>query len=128
MKHVLTFVAVAALAACGGSKKSSPDPSNPNDPNVAAGSADPAIDPTLPSWAPQSCKAYAKAVYQAVECEPIAQAKRDDIKSKYDTDLAAWKADTNVDDAKVAAVTAECDKSKEAVRVAIGDNCVPPSK
>lgn len=125
MKNLFTL-AFVLVAACGGSKK--PDTTNPNDPNVAAGSADPAVDPTVPSWAPQSCKDYQKAVFQAVECEALEQGKRDEIKSKYDTDAAAWKADQNVDDAKVASVGTECTASIEAVRAAIGDKCVPPAK
>lgn len=125
MKHLLTFVAALSLAACGGGSKKSNDP---NDPNVAAGTADPAVDPTVPSWTPASCKAYHKAVYQAVKCESIEQAKRDEIKSKYDTDAAAWKADQDVDDQKIAAVATECTASTDAVRAAIGDACVPPAQ
>jgi hypothetical protein len=125
MKHLVSFVAVVALAACGGSKNSS---TNPNDPSVAAGQADPAVDPTVPSWTPQSCKNYQKAVFQATKCDAIEQGKRDEIKSKYDTDAAAWKADQNVDDAKIAAVATECTATTESVRAAIGDKCVPPAQ
>ena len=122
MKLVLTFV--ACLAACGGSKQGGS--SNPNDPDVPAGAADPAVDPTVPSWAPPSCKEYQKAVYQAVKCEALAQATRDEIKSNYDTDAAAWKADQDVDDAKIAAVAGECSARAKSVRLAIGVNCMPP--
>jgi hypothetical protein len=121
MKILVSLVAVCALAACGGSKKSS---SNPND--HSAGGAE--VDRTVPSWTPESCMAYQKAVYQATECDAIEQGKRDEIKSKYDTDAAAWKADQNVDDAKIAAVKTECTASTESVRAAIGDKCVPPAK
>lgn len=123
MKILVSLVAVCALAACGGSKKSS---SNPNGHSVAAGEAE--VDPTVPSWTPQSCKDYQKAVFQATKCDALEQGKRDEIKSKYDTDAAAWKADQDVDDAKIATVGTECTASTESVRTAIGDKCVPPAQ
>jgi predicted lipoprotein len=81
----LAFALVLALAACGG--KSSDSKTTPT-PGEAA--ADDMIDPTLPSWAPRSCKAYHTAVVKAYDCTEIAQATRDDIKAKYEAANTSW--------------------------------------
>ncbi len=83
----LAFALVIALAACGG--KSS-DSKNPASPGATAEADDDMVDPTLPSWAPKSCKAYHTAVVKAYECTEIEQATRDEIKNKYEAANTSW--------------------------------------
>ena len=128
MKKLVACVVFALVAGCGGGSKKSSTTADPNDPSLAAGEADPAVDPTVPSWTPQSCKDYHKAVYQAVECDALEQAKRDEIKAGYDTAASTWKAETNATEAKIGEFAASCTQSTETVRAAIGSLCVPPAK
>lgn len=82
----LAFALVIALAACGGKSSDSKNPGSPG----GTGDADDMVDPTLPSWAPKSCKAYHTAVVKAFECNEIEQATRDDIKNKYEAANTSW--------------------------------------
>ncbi|MDQ3338750.1 MAG: hypothetical protein M4D80_26590 [Myxococcota bacterium] len=117
------LVLVVALAACGGSKKDSSDPGTGSGMSGQTG-----VDPTVPSWTPDSCKAYQKAVFQAVNCEKMEKAKRDEIQASYDTAAASWKAEQNATEAKIAEVGQSCTSSTESVRAAIGDLCVTPAQ
>jgi hypothetical protein len=111
------FVLVVALAACGGSQKA---------PGTGTGaSGQTGVDPTVPSWAPASCKAYQKAAFQAANCEAIEQSKRDEIQASYDSASASWKAEQNATDARIAEVDQACTSSTESVRSAIGELCTP---
>ena len=122
------IVLVLALATCGGSKKDN-NTTTTTTPSTGSGQeGEVGVDPTVPSWAPQSCKAYYKAVFQAVNCEPIEKAKRDEIQATYDSASATWKAEANATDARIAEVEKSCTASTESVRAVIGTNCVPPAK
>jgi len=83
----LSLALVLALAACGGKSSDSKTTPSPTPGEVAA---DDMVDPTLPSWAPRSCKAYHTAVVKAYDCTEIAQATRDDIKTKYEAANTSW--------------------------------------
>jgi arginine decarboxylase-like protein len=85
MKLALTLV--IALAACGG--KSSDSTTTPTS-GSGDTAADDMVDPTLPSWAPRSCKAYHTVVVKAVDCTEMEQAARDEIKAKYEASNTAW--------------------------------------
>ncbi len=79
------FALVLALAACGGKSSDSKTPASPG-----TGDDTGMVDPTLPSWAPASCKAYHTAVVKAYDCTEVAQATRDDIKNKYEAANKSW--------------------------------------
>ena len=121
MKKTFACALIAVLAACGGGPKR---PTTTNQGEVG----DAEVDPTVPSWTPQACKDYNKAVFQAIKCEAVEQAKRDEIKATYDAAAAGWKAEENADEAKVNEVAASCVQSTESVRATIGSLCVPPAK
>ncbi len=84
----------------------------------------PTVDPTVPSWLPEPCLAYHKAVVQAIDCKAIDQGKREEIQKAYGDASASWKAEQNANDAKVAEIGATCTKATEAVRAEIGQKCV----
>jgi hypothetical protein len=121
----LLFVTLVALTACGGSKSqdTSTGPSSP-----VGGPGEPSLDPTLPSWAPASCTAYQKAVFQAINCEAVDKGKRDEIEASYNKDLESWKTETEATEAKVEEVNVSCTASTESVRTAIGDACTVEAK
>jgi len=115
----LRIVLVLALVACGGSKK---------DTNPVGGPGEPAIDPTLPSWAPASCTAYQKAVFQAINCEAVDQGKRDEIQDAYNAASVNWKQENEADAAKIEEINVSCTSNTESVRAAIGDQCSPEAQ
>jgi len=115
----LRIALVVALVACGGSKK---------DTNPVGGPGEPAIDPTLPSWAPASCTTYQKAVFQAINCDAMDKGKRDEIKDSYNAASVNWKQENEADAAKIEEVNASCTSNAETVRVAIGDLCTSEAK
>ena len=115
MKTLLASI-LLIFAACGGKSKSTESPTG--------GSNEPAVDPTVPSWLPQTCHAYQKAVVQAIACQAIDQTKRDDIQKTFDATSASWKTEDNADKARVEVVGANCVTATESVRADIGDKCV----
>lgn len=117
----LIVVLFVSLAACGGSKAQ--DTASP-----VGGPGEPAIDPTLPSWAPASCTAYQKAVFQAINCDAVDKGKRDEIQTAYNTASKSWKAETDADPARVEEINVSCTSSAESVRTAIGDLCTAETK
>lgn len=117
---IKAFALILAVAACGGSSKDSNSP--------VGGPGEPAIDPTLPSWAPPSCTTYQKAVFQAINCTAVDQGKRDEIQTAYNRDSESWKAETDANAARVEEVSASCTASSESVRATLGDQCSPEAK
>ena len=103
------------LAACGGSPRSS---------TTARQEPDPTVDPTVPSWLPQSCIAYHKAVVQAIDCKAVQQSKRDRIKTTFDEASVSWKAEDKIDAARVDEIGATCTTAVDSVRADIADQCV----
>jgi hypothetical protein len=116
----LLVLIVGALTACGGSNKDTNSP--------VGGPGEPAIDPTLPSWAPASCTAYQKAVFQAINCQAVEQGTRDEIQTSYNADSESWKAETDADAARIEEVNVSCTSKSESVRAAIGEQCTPEAK
>ncbi len=119
MKTLLASILLSLLACGGGGSKSS----TTNKP-VTGGSDQPSVDPTIPSWLPQSCIAYHKAVVQAVDCKAIDQGKRDEIQKAFGETSESWKAEQNADKAKVDEIAARCTTATESVRAEIGQKCV----
>ncbi len=118
MKNLL-LVSALLLVACGGGSKSTKTAENA----PTGGPGEPAVDPTVPSWAPKSCIAYHKVVVQALECQAIEQGKRDSIKTKYDADAAAWQAMTDAEPGKIAEVGTACEGETTTVQAEITGKC-----
>ena len=115
MQKLLASI-VLMLAACGGSSKSSTTTQRPAD--------EATVDPTVPSWLPQSCIAYHRAVVQAIDCQAVEQEKRDNIKNTFDAASISWKAEENADKARLAEIDATCTSSTESVRTDIAAKCI----
>ncbi len=130
MKNLLVVFAVVitATAACGGKSKSNSETGGSTEPmGVGSGEGEAALDPTMPSWMPASCTAYHKAVTQAITCETIEQAKRDEIKAKYDAAAASWKAEQDASKERVAEVDTFCTSGADSVKADTAGKCVAPA-
>lgn len=114
------LVLVVALAACGGSSKKDTSP--------VGGPGEPAIDPTVPSWAPPSCTTYQKAVFQAINCDAMDKGKRDEIQTAYNSASESWKVEKDADATRIEEVNQSCTSSAESVRASIGDLCTAEKK
>lgn len=121
MKNFM-IVCSLLLAACSGGGGAKPSTQSPVA-TETGGDGQPEVDPTMPSWAPKTCIAYHRAVVQAVDCEAIAQAKRDAIKSKYGSDSESWKT-VDATAAKIDEIKAYCETATASVRGDIGTACV----
>jgi len=117
MKTLLASI-LLTLAACGGSNSSTAAQS------PTGGTGEPSVDPTVPSWLPESCLAYHKAVVQAVDCQAVDQRKRDEIQNTFGATSASWKAEQHTDKAKVDEIGATCTTATESVRADIGAKCI----
>ena len=115
MKILLASI-VLTFAACGGS--SSTAAQHPGSSGEAR------VDPTLPSWLPESCVAYHKAVVQAIDCQAVDQTKRDEIQKKFGEASEGWKAEQNADKAKVDEVAATCTTATASVRADLAEKCI----
>jgi hypothetical protein len=104
------------FAACGGNSTAAEKPTG--------GAGEPMVDPTVPSWLPDSCVAYHRAVVQAIDCEAVEQGKRDEIQTTFDATSASWKAEPEADKAKIDEIGATCVTATESVRADIGEKCV----
>jgi len=85
------FASVSALAAC------SHDAAPPQQPAPLPVATADGVDPTLPSWAPKTCKDYHTAVVKFSHCGDIALDLRDKVSAQYDADNKSWH---NLTDAK----------------------------
>ena len=65
-------------------------------------------DPTLPSWAPPSCKQYHATVVKLSGCMAVAQDVRDAATAKYDAEAKAWHDLTNAQQSDLDRVGGEC--------------------
>jgi len=97
------FVLTAA-AAC---SKSKPANTTTTGAETTASAGD-TPDPTLPSWAPSSCKQYHVSVVKLSGCTAVAQAERDAVTAKYDADTKAWHDMTNAQQSDLDRVGTEC--------------------
>ena len=82
------------------------------------------VDPTVPSWLPESCLAYHKAVVQAIDCQAVDQAKRDEIQKKFADTSTSWKAEQHAENAKVDEIGATCTAAAASVRADLGNKCI----
>jgi hypothetical protein len=89
----------------------------------ATGDAEPAVDPTLPSWAPHSCSGYHAVVVKLVSCEAVSQEARDAVKTKYDTDHTKWAAMTDQPQGAIEEVNQGCKNDWQSVRAQLEGKC-----
>lgn len=82
-------------------------------------------DPTLPSWAPSACAAYHAAVVRYAECDAVAQASRNVVKTQYDTDDARWKAMRDQRPEQILNVRGDCLEAERAIDNA--NSCLSPT-
>ena len=97
----------------------------PTVPTEAVTTADdePAVDPTLPSWAPRSCTHYHAVVVRALACGEIAQGTRDLIKQTYDTRTQSWQALQDAPQGKIAEIGKQCTGDAQLVRAEHAGKC-----
>lgn len=112
----LVLASLVLMLGCGGSSKSTESPTG--------GPGEPTVDPTVPSWLPESCIAYHKAVVQAINCEAVEQTKRDEIKATFDATSVSWKNEPSADRERVEEIGATCTETTASVRADIGESCV----
>lgn len=117
MKMLLASI-LLTFTACAGSSSSAPAQ------HPAPATTEARVDPTVPSWLPQSCLAYHKAVVQAINCEAVDQTTRDEIQKAYGDKSSSWKAEQNADSARVDEIGATCTTATGTVRADIGQKCV----
>jgi len=85
--------------------------------------AEDAVDPTLPSWAPRSCKAYHAAVIHLAGCTQVAQDVRDRVAAKYDADNKAWHDMQNATQADLDQVKLSCGDEAASVKAQLTNDC-----
>lgn len=121
----LKIAFVLFVAACGGSKSNQSDTMG----GGGGGSGDEAtVDPTIPSWSPQSCVGYQKVVTQAIACDAMDQGERDQIQATYDQDSASWKAEQDATPERIAAVETDCTDKTAAIRTSLEGKCGPATE
>jgi hypothetical protein len=134
MKTMLAVVLVA-IAGCSHNTASPAAPADqtsqpadpPAPPATTVASADPydtLVDPTLPSWAPKTCRAYHATVMRVLGCLAIDETRRASIRAQYDVDHARW--DTMHDEPldAISKVGVQCKASLDAVQGEYDAKCV----
>ena len=96
---------LCAAAAC---SKSKPANTTTTGGGETTASADDLPDPTLPSWAPRSCKQYHVSVVKLSDCQAVPQEERTAVTAKYDADAKAWHDMTNAQQSDLDRVGTEC--------------------
>jgi hypothetical protein len=82
------------------------------------------VDPTLPSWAPPSCKRYHVVVVKAVDCPELDAETRTTIKNKYEAQNTAWHGMQNAELSAIDQVGTECETDMKSVQATTGGKCV----
>ncbi len=116
----LIACALFAFAAC---SHDTPPAQHPGSETASADDDDATVDPTLPSWAPHSCKRYHAAVIRLAGCAEVTQDVRDHVTTKYDADTKAWHDMTNATQADLDEVGTTCGDQATAVRAQITAGC-----
>lgn len=116
MTKLIACTLLAAVAAC-----SHHDPAPKTTAQLT--NNDTAIDPTMPSWAPQSCMAYHTAVVNYGACNDVDQATRDKVAAKYDADNKGWHDITNATQADLDRVKAQCSDAYTALQTEMTGKC-----
>jgi hypothetical protein len=125
MKTLLAFTLFAATACHHNTPDSSATSSTTpmTSTTATASTTEPEVDPTLPSWAPKSCVAYHAAVVHAVDCQALPQAKRDEIKMKYEAANTSWHGMQNAQQTDIDSVGSTCTAENQSVRAEYSGKC-----
>jgi hypothetical protein len=119
MKSLIMF-SVLLFAAC---SHRSGDATTPGGAATAASDTEPAVDPTLPSWAPRSCSGYHAAVIKLAACEAVPQETRDAATAKYDADHAKWQAMQDQPQGAIDEVGQYCSTEMKAAQEQMSGKC-----
>ncbi len=119
-----SLIAISALLFAACSHRAN-DATSPNAPPTVASDpeTDPAVDPTLPSWAPRSCAGYHTAVVKLVACDAVPREARDAAKAKYDADHARWQAMQDQPQGAIEEVRQRCADDAKAAREQMSGKC-----
>ena len=118
MKTLIACVLFAATACSHDS-----EPAQPTTAAAGTPGAEDAVDPTLPSWAPRSCKAYHAAVIHLAGCTQVAQDVRDRVSAKYDADNKSWHDMQNASQADLDQVKLTCGDEAASVKAQLTNDC-----
>lgn len=119
MKTLIACV-LFSLTACSHDSHAVQQPAQPTE---ASAGAEESVDPTLPSWAPRSCKAYHAAVIHLAGCTQVAQDVRDKVAAKYDADNKAWHDMQNATQADLDQVKLTCGDEAASVKAQLTSDC-----
>lgn len=119
LRILSTTLLALTIAACHHDKPAATPMPSPTDNTTAAGEP----DPTLPSWAPPSCKAYHATVVKLTACTNAAQADRDAATAKYDADAKAWHDMQNAQQADLDRVKGDCDSAQADAQAKLVAGC-----
>lgn len=111
------FASVSALAAC------SHDAAPPQQPAPLPVATADGVDPTLPSWAPRSCKDYHTAVVKFSHCGDIALDLRDKVSAQYDVDNKSWHDMTDAKQTDLDQVKLACGDQAASVTAQMTGKC-----
>src|SRR4051812_48096973 len=80
-------------------------------------------DPTLPSWAPPSCRTYHATVVKLTACTTVAQGDRDAATAKYDADAKMWHDMQNAQQSDLDKVKSDCDTAQADAQAKLVAGC-----
>ncbi|HEY0251882.1 MAG TPA: hypothetical protein VGC41_10165 [Kofleriaceae bacterium] len=123
MKTLIATALFAFVAACSHHDAAPAQPTTTGANTEASTATDPDVDPTLPSWAPPSCKAYHTAVVKLAGCTDLAQDLRDKTSAKYDADNKSWHDLSNATQADLDQVKAACAYQAASVKAQMSGHC-----
>jgi hypothetical protein len=84
---------------------------------------DPQVDPTIPSWAPPSCRAYHAATVRAADCQALDQPTREDIQTKYQGAHDSWQQMKDVPPETIQQISIACEGSAKTVKDQVDAVC-----
>ena len=123
MKTLIASLLFASVVACSHHDAEPAAPMMAGSNTEAATATDPDVDPTMPSWAPPSCKAYHTAVVKLAGCTDLAQDLRDKVSAKYDADNKAWHNLTNAQQSDLDQVKTSCSEQAASVKAQMTPSC-----
>lgn len=123
MKTLIASLLFAVLVSGAACSHHGAQPATPTTGSNAEAATDPDIDPTLPSWAPASCKGYHTNVVKLAACTDIGQDVRDKVAAKYDADNKSWQGLTNAQQSDLDQVKASCSDQAASVKAQMTGHC-----
>ncbi|MEO8841398.1 MAG: hypothetical protein ABI591_32180 [Kofleriaceae bacterium] len=99
-------------------------PQNPQPTTTTSADDDgPDVDPTMPSWAPRSCKGYHAAVVMMANCNDVDASVRSQVSAKYEADNKGWHDLTNAQQSDLDQVGTACKEQRKSVRDQMNGKC-----